>query len=113
MFGTSSHMPIRKSYWYSVARLGELRYELRGTMRPLRDAAVDAAEDYHGNHDGWESAWPIDFYIYESEDGPPVGRFEVERETVPQFHAWERDAADAGGPDRERTTETDETKGQV
>lgn len=91
MFGIGSHMPIRKTYWYSTDRLGELRYEIVGTSgRPLRDVAVDAAEDFHGNHDGWESVWPVDFTIYESEDGPPVARFEVERETVPQFHAWDR-----------------------
>lgn len=88
-------MPIRKTYWYSTDRRGELRYELRGVMRPLRDVAIDAAEDFHSNHDGWESVWPMDFTIYESEEGPAVGRFEVERETVPQFHAWERELPSA------------------
>src|SRR4051812_13285342 len=90
MFGIGSHMPSRKTYWYSTDRRGESRYELSGTMRPLRDVAIAAAEDYHANHDGWESSWPIDFFIYESEEGPAVGRFEVERETVPEFYAWER-----------------------
>jgi hypothetical protein len=61
-------MPIRKTYWYSTESRGELRYELSGVIRPLRDVAVDAAEDFHGNHDGWESVWPLDFLIYESEE---------------------------------------------
>jgi hypothetical protein len=94
-------MPIRKTYWYATADSSDIRYELVGTMRPLRDVAMDAAEDYHGNHDGWESRWPLDFIIYESEDGPPAARFEIERETVPQFYAWERElppAADVVDP---------------
>lgn len=83
-------MPIRQTYWYSTADSADARYELAGTLRPLRDVAIDAAEDYHANHDGWESSWPLDFLIYESEEGPAVARFEIERETVPQFYAWER-----------------------
>lgn len=95
MFGIASHMPIRKEYWYSTTESGELRYQLQGVARPLRDVAVEAAEDYHANHDGWESVWPLDFFIYDTEDGPPIGRFEVERETVPQFFAWERSVEEA------------------
>lgn len=96
--GIGSHMPINKTYWYSTENSFGLRYELRGSMRNLRDVACDAAEDYHGNHDGWESVWPLEIVIYESEEGPPVGHFEVEREVVPQFYAWERPPA-AGAVD--------------
>jgi hypothetical protein len=89
-------MPSSKEYWYSVRECSsDLRYLLRGTLRPLRDVAVDAAEDYHSNHDGWESVWPLDIFIYESEEGPAIARFEVEREAVPQFYAWERPLAAA------------------
>ena len=86
-------MPVRKTYWYSVKeRCGsDLRYELAGVSRLLRDVAVDAAEDFHGNHDGWEFVWPLEITLYESEEGPPIARFDVEREVVPQFHAWERE----------------------
>lgn len=37
-----------------------------------------------------QATWPLLFTIYESEEGPAVGCFEVEREAVPQFFAWER-----------------------
>ncbi len=68
MFGIGSHMPIRKTYWYSTSD-SKTRYELIGSERPLSDVAVDAVDDYHGQHDGWESIWPLDFLIYETEEG--------------------------------------------
>lgn len=64
-------------------------------MRHLRDVAMDAAEDYHANHDGWESIWPLVFIIYESEEGPEIARFDVEREVEPHFYAWERESPKA------------------
>lgn len=76
------------TFWYSVD--GETRYELPtfpGT--DPSDRAVDAAEDYHGNHDGWESSWPLVLTLYGSEEGPAVAKFEVERESVPHFSARE------------------------
>jgi hypothetical protein len=90
MFGIGSHMPILRTYWYSTERDGETRYEMRRAVRHLCDVAADAAEDYYSNYDGWEAAWPLEFVLYESEDGPAVGRFEVDCETVPQFSACER-----------------------
>jgi hypothetical protein len=81
-------MPIRRSVWYSVDGY-ETRYELATVFSDGRDVATDAAKDYHGNRDGWESHWPVEISLYESEEGPEVARFEVERETVPQFHATE------------------------
>lgn len=85
--GIGSHMPIRRTVWYSVD--GETRYPLPTVFYDRCDQAVDAAEDYHGNHDGWEDRWPIEIEIFDSEDGPSAGRFEVERESVPQFSARE------------------------
>lgn len=89
MFGIGSHMPIRHTYWYSVHEVGPdaTRFQLPGITRRLDDVAVDAAEDYHSNHDGWESSWPLDITLYETKDGPAIATFEVERETVPEFHA--------------------------
>ena len=49
-------------------------------------AAEDAAEDYHGYHDGWESSWPLVFVMLDDELNE-LGRFSVDRESVPQFHA--------------------------
>jgi len=53
--------------------------------------AKDAAEIYadwcHRQRDGWESSWPLTFRV-RSPDGN-LSDFEVERETVPEFHAFE------------------------
>ena len=89
MFGIGSHMPFRREFWYAVIEVyGEpYRYQMHSVLRDAEDWAVEAAEDYHGNHDGWEAHWPLTFAIYETEDGPEIARFLVERETVPQFHA--------------------------
>jgi hypothetical protein len=89
MFGIASHMPISTAVWYAVHDDGEYRYRLQTVFRDASDQAADAGEDYWNNHDGWESKWPLTFFIYESEDGPPVGAFEVEMETVPQFSVRE------------------------
>lgn len=51
--------------------------------------ADELAEDYNDNHDGWEASWPLELRIYK--DGVEVARFEVEKEMVPSFSAWERD----------------------
>ena len=49
--------------------------------------ANECADDYHNNHDGWESTWPLRFFLRETEDGPIVAVFDVDREVVPQFSA--------------------------
>ena len=48
--------------------------------------AQDAAEEYHNDHDGWESSWPCDFTIW-NESGKNLGTFTVEREFDPTFSA--------------------------
>jgi len=48
--------------------------------------AVKCAEDFYSNHDGWEYDWPLKMYLWTS-GGKKLGVFEVERETVPEFHA--------------------------
>jgi len=48
---------------------------------------TDLAEDYHSNHDGWESSWPLQFRIYEGD--AEIARFQVEREHEPTFCAHE------------------------
>lgn len=51
---------------------------------------TDLANDYHSNHDGWESSWPLEFRIYKT--GVEVARFNVERAHEPQFYAWDAKA---------------------
>lgn len=79
----------RKTYWYSIDGHGDdLGIEFESSHLEIdRWLAEDCAEDYHGEHDGWECSWPMTFCIREVEGGPIVARFEVYRETVPQFTA--------------------------
>ena len=56
------------------------------TTAGLAWAAEYAAEDYHSNHDGWEATWPLTFVVLDDELNE-LGRFSVDREAVPQFHA--------------------------
>lgn len=49
--------------------------------------AEEAAEHYHDTG-GWEATWPITFELWTAE-GVSLGRFKVEREAVPSFHATE------------------------
>ena len=82
-----------KKVWYSAEESNQ-RHEVRiphiyNITRPLeqRDIAELCAADYHAEHDGSESNWPLDFDLYESEDGPLVARLVVERDFEPQFMA--------------------------
>jgi hypothetical protein len=73
--------------WYSVLDYGgEERHSIDDDSHD-RFTAQACADDYHSNHDGWESHWPLTFVLYESEDGPEVARFHVERDYDPIFYA--------------------------
>lgn len=85
-------MPSWREFWYSSGG-SDQRYLLR-TYGTLSDVAVEAAEDFHSHHDGWEARWPREFVLYDSEDGEPIARFEVERDTEPVFHAHQLAPAD-------------------
>lgn len=80
-----------KTIWYSSE--GECHpLEVDSTtclQRPLeaRHVAEKCADDFHSNHDGWECSWPRTFTLHETEDGPVVATFEIEREAVPLFIA--------------------------
>jgi hypothetical protein len=81
--------------WYSSE--GESRYDLVldgpfNVTRPIEaiDIARYAAHDFHTCHDGWEARWPREFTLYETEDGPPIETFEVEREAEPVFYAYRK-----------------------
>jgi len=86
----------------SVAEVGEVNtvfYSVDGskycyalkTNLDLEDdgewIAEQAADDYHSNHDGWEGHWPKDIRLHETDGGPVVATYEVEREYSPEFSA--------------------------
>lgn len=52
----------------------------------VEKAAELYAAYFHSQRDGWESTWPIEFVVHD-----PIANtyvvIEVERETVPEFHA--------------------------
>lgn len=51
--------------------------------------AEECADDFHSNHDGWESSWPIEFKLW-SDKGVVIGVFEVDRDVQPVFHAYRK-----------------------
>ena len=58
--------------------------------------AEDAAEDHFDNHDGWESTWPLTFVLYD-EGKNEIGRFLVQQDARPDFHATkEQETPNAG-----------------
>lgn len=73
-------------YFYRYALTVYGRYDLTDES-DLDRLAEKAASDYHSNHDGWESSWPITFYIAATKEGPELARFDVEREVEPVFYA--------------------------
>jgi len=81
------------SIWYSCND-SESRYEAQVPAFWIErgepwydDCAERCADDYHSNHDGWESVWPRTFKLYATEDGPALAAFEVDREARPEFIA--------------------------
>lgn len=77
--------------WYSVND-SDQRFELETIS--LGESGIDleivakkCAEDFDSNHDGWEYSWPLDFLLYETEDGPSVAKVFVEKDVKPVFYA--------------------------
>ena len=54
--------------------------------------AEEAAADFHSEHDGWESSWPLKLVLW-LPDGTEIGTFTVEREFDPVFSARKQEAA--------------------
>ena len=81
--------------WYRVIDHCEASYyylELPNTFdlmetRDQASIAVKCAEDYHSNHDGWESNWPLTFALHTTEEGPEAAQLDIDREAVPHFYA--------------------------
>ncbi len=79
---------MKRTYFYGIEDYGEGCMFPIETTWPIGDCLAEkCADDYHSNHDGWESSWPLTIAIRETEDGPTIARFSVDRETVPQFTA--------------------------
>ena len=49
--------------------------------------AEHCADDYHANHDGWASKWPVTINLHTEESGPVVARVKVESKMAPTFSA--------------------------
>jgi hypothetical protein len=60
------------------------------TVWDLDDAldyiAEECAENYHSEHDGWESHWPVTFVMWDAQ-GKELGTCEVYRDAEPVFRA--------------------------
>lgn len=65
-------------------------YNFEHDMEPndlwLDSIVVDCAQDYHDNHDGWDSRWPLIIYLF-TFNGDFLGKFKVEKESQPCFYA--------------------------
>jgi hypothetical protein len=81
-----------------TAHEGGYRYELPSKLAAhwssdcasdadLEFLAEEAAADFHSEHDGWESQWPLTITLYDGKTGPELGKFSVEREYEPSFSA--------------------------
>jgi hypothetical protein len=62
--------------------------------------AEECADDYHGNHDGWESSWPVTFMMWDDQ-GQELGSCEVERDVEPVFRAAWRSLKVSGQTNKE------------
>lgn len=81
---------------YYTARPDGYRHELPGHAKwdadcdsdaDLEFLAEEAAADFHIEHDGWESQWPLTITLYDGKEGAALGSFTVEREYEPTFNA--------------------------
>lgn len=74
--------------------------KLYNERRPIeqREIAAICAKDYETEHDDWESAWPLEFALYETEDGPEVARLSVECDYEPVFSAIHVTKPEEGTP---------------
>jgi len=50
----------------------------------VEEAAEQYADYFHGNRDGWENTWPLEFVVH---DGEKFYLVEVERDFDPTFSA--------------------------
>lgn len=67
--------------------VGALNTDLRDCAPWEREEILEyVAEDFHDEHDGWESRWPLTFVVY-GEMGAEAFRGEVNMGARPTFSA--------------------------
>jgi hypothetical protein len=89
---------ITTTVWYSTDAEGhDSRYKIvmDGEAWDMNDEGdqvivAESAASAWFNEGGFEASWPVEFALYETEDGPEVARFDVELEMVPSFVATKR-----------------------
>lgn len=81
---------MKTKYKYSIDEDDFYEIESTWTEENLEYLAEDCAEDYHSNHDGWESHWPLRITIARL-DETILGKFEVELYHQPEFQATKLD----------------------
>lgn len=85
--GLDRIMSTRVTYWLPAQGQGpDDAFQCDSEAWDLQDAAEEAADDYHSNHDGWENSWPLTICV--EQDGK-TGQFIVDREARPHFTATE------------------------
>lgn len=86
----SDLMKAKRTFRYFLPEHGQTAedaYEVESVFQSdlPRFVAEDAAENYHDAHGGWEAGWPLEIVVLDGEK--ELGRFSVDRESVPQFRA--------------------------
>lgn len=72
---------------YYVSDAGDTAFDFEEDEMTEHEAEL-AAQDYYESHDGWESKWPLDITL-ENTDGEKM-TFKVDLEMTPNFYATER-----------------------
>lgn len=75
-------------YWCPDRDSSDHAYEIECGLRDLDEIFELVAEDFHGEHDGWECAWPIKFAV--QVDGE-IHHVLIDREAVPTFSVVSHD----------------------
>lgn len=78
-----------KKIWYSIPEYEVTRFvETDDSAKTNRYLAEICAKNYFYREGMIGAAnWPLVFVLLEDEDGPEIERFEVDIESVPEFHA--------------------------
>jgi hypothetical protein len=78
---------VSHTYQYRTDWHGPYEFESQIDLSDdLEWMAREAAEHFHSERDGWECQWPREFTLLD-DGGNELGRFEVERDVEPVFHA--------------------------
>jgi hypothetical protein len=89
----SMRRKITTTVWYSTdVDLHDSQYKLdmdgsAWDMRKERDQIIlaESVASAWFRNGGFEASWPVEFALYETEDGPELARFDVDMEFEPSF----------------------------